>query len=498
MSETKKPDTALVPTAGVQGIMQITGGSTPMPMPEEFAALTNAAAWIFRSHAFPQYRTAEEVFVGMLFVREMGVNLTMGLSKGYSVHGKFDIEAKVKLAAIKARVPSFQYEFKVSDEQRCVFNARLLPSDPWTQTEYTIEKAKKAGLTKGRDGSESPDAAWQAHRAEMLQWRAVSRWLNLYGGHVLYTLPTLVTQDALAEAAEVEEAVVVESRPLPPSPDPAAPGPAARPAPAPSAKSEWLRIAHGQGYPSGRGSGPKLLELANLLMKHLGFSLVRASSELGETDYANMVAEMQRRGWDKEGAGTPTEAAKEPAQPQTEPAPKGFDEQAADASYGADTEPVEAIDFPTPEPEPGTEEVDPEDEEPPLSESLTLADSVKAGNAVALIELGESFTAQLARDGHSRAFVRLDYPKPGHDWFVDAKILIGCASTRDVGGKPAATPALLRCPVGSEYERMLASEGLRQMIGMKLWEEYTEFQSTGQHRPNVLSAKSQARMDSGR
>ena len=147
MADEKKQETALALPSAAPGVLAITGGSTPMPAPDEFMALTNAAAWIFRSRAFPQYQSAEGVFVGMLYLREMGVNLTMGLSKGFVVHGKFDIEAKVKLASIKSRVPTFEYAFPVSDEERCVFRARLLPTDPWTDTEYTIERARKSGLT---------------------------------------------------------------------------------------------------------------------------------------------------------------------------------------------------------------------------------------------------------------------------------------------------------------------------------------------------------------
>jgi hypothetical protein len=492
----KKPETGLVPSAGAQGVMAITGGSTPMPLPEEFAALTNAAAWIFRSKAFPQYRSAEEVFVGMLFVREMGVNLTMGLSKGYAIHGKFDIEAKVKLAAIKARVPGFQYQFLVSDAKKCVFRARLLPTDEFTETSYTIEKAMAAGLMK-------EGGAWTTYPEEMLQWRAVSRWLNLYAGHVLYTLPTLVAQDALAGAVEIETEDVTDQS--------VGAAPPAKPAPArpeePNWKTEFARIAAAQAYPRGE----KRLELFNLIMREdLGRQPIRKPAEAGIQDWKDVVGAMRKRGWDKEGTGTATEAAREPTQPPQEPV-RGFKEQAADTRYGPG--PDEVIQHPDNVPEDDERGEMGEDEpetpvgvtplefpapEPERYQGDTMMEGVKRGAPLAISDLGLRFAKQLAREDIVREFINLGYGGQGHTWFVDTAILKACGATRTVEGKQTAVPVLLSCPPASQYERLLASEGLCQMIGQKLWDEYEEFQAKGKFTPGVLPAKQAARLEGER
>jgi hypothetical protein len=480
MAENKlTKETALALPSAAPGVLAITGGATPMPAPEEFMALTNAAAWIFRSRAFPQYQSAEGVFVGMLYLREMGVNLTMGLSKGFVVHGKFDVEAKVKLASIKSRVPTFEYSFPVSTEERCVFRARLLPTDPWTEAEYTIERARASKLIKS-------DGAWETNPAEMLRWRSITRWLNFYAGHVIYTLGGLVARDAM----EVQEAVEVveESEPVAAlAPAPAAPPP---PLALPDWKAEWLRLAKRQGYPSGRGSAPKLLELANLLMAHLGFSPVKSSAELGVVDYMNMVKEMQRRGWDKDVR--PVEG---PAKEPTAPPVKDFGEQHAEAQV-EDVEVERPVGLSAPIAQ-VAQIVEPF-VEPAPTQPEPMEKTAQSGDVSAIIALGcKLSTLMKSQADITRSFIQEWEADSGNWWFVDQEILAACGCSTIVEGKPTVNTVLLETQSEPDKDQE-ASEALRQMIGQKLVEVQSEFEARTRGPKSVMGARSQAALDNSR
>jgi hypothetical protein len=493
MSDKEQNGNALVPAASVRGLLAVQGGTSPIPTPEEIQGLTTLASWTFRARTFPQYPSAESVFVGLCWMREMGISMMMGLSKGYVVKGKFDVEAKVKLASIKAKIHTFEYEFPESNDKRCVFRARLLPTDKWTETEYTIERAKAAGYTKNRDGVEDPTDVWQSNRAEMLQWRAITRWINLYAGHVIYSVGGLVAVDALEnERKDLGEAVeVVEWKTQIMEPAPAsAVSPKSERTPPPLAlpdwKAEWVRIAKLQGYPSGRGSGHKLLELANLLMQHLGFKAVRSSTELSPIDYKNMVGEMQKRGWDREGTGTPREAAKEPAAPQRMIPAKGFDEQHADRTLLPGPLSVSAEED-EPEPEPEVE-----------SEEMTLEVAAASGDVSSIIALGNKTSLVMKTDGSiSRTFVQ-EYPiESGNWWFVDLDILQACGESISAEGKQTGAPVLLDTPSEMDKEQ-IGSDGLIRMLGQKLAETAAEFEARNRGKLNQMSARSQAALETSR
>jgi hypothetical protein len=482
-----KVETGMVPSAGTRGLLAITGGSSPIPTPDEIVALTTHAAWTFRSRQFPQYPSAESIYVGMCWMREMGINMMMGLSKGYVVKGKFDVEAKLKLASIQARIRTFEFSFPETTDAKCVFRARLLPTDPWTQTEYTIERAQSAGYTKNREGKEDPTDVWQANRQEMLQWRAITRWLNLYAGHALYTMGGLAAVDALdAEPESLSSAVEVveELEPV------AAPAPASavHPDPPPSAlpdwKAEWVRLAKRQGYTSGRGSAPKLLELANLLMQHLGFKSVRSSSELGVVDYQNMVKEMQRRGWDT-------------AVQKDEPAPpvRDFGEQHAESQV-EDVEVERPVGLSAPVAqvaqviEPFVEPAQPEPE--------PMERTAQSGDVSAIIALGCKLeTAMKSESNITRQFIQEFPQESGNWWFVDQDILTACGCATIVEGKPTVNTVLLETQSEPDKDQE-ASEALRQMLGAKLVEVNAEFEARTRGPKGIMGARSQAALETSR
>ena len=258
------------------------------------------------------------------------------------------------------------------------------------------------------------------------------------------------------------------------------------PAALPDWKKEWVRLAVSQGYPSGRGSGPKLLALANLLMQHLGFKPVQASSELGVVDYMNMVKEMQRRGWD-------TAVQKDAPAPQE--TIKGFDEQHAE-------EQVEDVEVERPaglsRPGASVAQVIEPFVEPAAPEPEPMEKTAASGDVSCIIALGCKLeTAMKTEANITRTFIA-EFPKEsGNWWFMDAEILSLCGCATIVEGKPTVNTVLLETQSEPDKDQE-ASEALRQMLGAKLVEVQAEFEAKSHGRKGVMGARSQAALEGSR
>lgn len=194
------------------------------PTGADWDAMRNAAAIISRSGLVPDaFRgKPEDVMVAILTARGLGIDPMVALQKGYVVKGKFDIEVSVKLGLVMSRVPDFDYEVLVLDDDRCVVEGGRSGKNRM-QTEFTYAQAQAAGLT-GKD-------TWRLYRQDMMLNRALGRLLKRTCAHALYNMPVALDDEVEvngipadrqaeinAEAAEEEarhemkrsEAVVVD------------------------------------------------------------------------------------------------------------------------------------------------------------------------------------------------------------------------------------------------------------------------------------------------
>jgi hypothetical protein len=341
-------------------LARVVPGGLEMPTGTDLRAYQDAATWIGRGRMFLQYQNPEQVFTAMLFVRDMGISMTMGLREGFVIHGKFDTSVKAKLASLMARVPTFEYVPDPWNAETVTVNACLNPHAPgavWRKFTYTRAEADASGYTKG-DGDKVKDN-WQREPKFMLLWRCLTRWFNLYASHILLGAPTVIQQD-VPELAEPEEPIEGRAVIVGDGEDGEGAGVGSgvkagtqtgqpssveqRTAPSPGLPAEERRVVHLGVEPDEkptrtdpkkmalaimRANGyiqpGKQMELVNTIQAEAGLQLVRSARDLATQDweriYEWLMVRINEKNWlapKTAGNGEPN-AGSPPAQPAPAP-----------------------------------------------------------------------------------------------------------------------------------------------------------------------------------
>lgn len=450
---------ALVPTAG-RAVAVVPGGAGELT-PPQYDMYTQMAAMFQRSQAYSQYKSTEHIFLAMMTLREMGVSPVVGLQYGYQTpNGKLAFEVKVMLASVQGRCPSFEYEPTELTDEKCVVRGRMNATDKWTEAEFTIEQAKKAGLVKDK-------SAWMTYPKDQLLWKAIVRLLRRIAGPVLFGAPLpQPIEDALREENEISHAVVIDEEESGAgngggtSTTAERQDGAATSAPEKEDREKFNERAKAMGY----RTADKVKSLVNLLMTDLGMTPVNKPSELGKRDWTALWKELDAR-YDE--AGKPRPKTSPAPDPQSTPVATGNAEESPTAglttepSTGAPARPVP----PTPPPAPPSED--------PLEPPYMQGDP-QALMEFALFMQGRTGKTLLQSDADGRA------------WFVYGDILSAVGSTRFVDGKPAPLAVILHTPVVGE-ESFVASTGMCREIALKV-REFAEGAPLDSPRPMTARA----------
>ena len=421
----------------LRGSGEVAIGGTAFPGGAEMQHYMNAASWIGRSGVYPQFKSAESAFVGMMMCRDLGLSLTMGLPLIYPVEGKLFVEVKGRLAALMTRVPSFEWEPLEWTEKVCRIRARLSQKHAWKEFEYTRAQADCAGFTKDRVGGVKKN--WQGDNGrEMLLWRCLTRWINYNAPHVLYGMPTRALE--MDEAEELPGAVASEAA--------AGHTDEARKDGAPAATSEPdYRAAFATlARKMGKRTNAQFLGLLTLVFKELGLTPPGNYNAVAQQDWQRGYVYLTSK-YDEDGQPRPAprEVESEDVTPQVEPEPE--------PEVSAEPEPTPAV----------PEVIIPEPEPDPVPELIPAVDydTLSNGTANGLITLcGIAEKLYRKRGDFPRKFTSHD-DKSG-TWFVEGDCLMRCGSTK--AGAPLATLITIEPTAEKKYEKLLAQDGLRAML----------------------------------
>ncbi len=171
----------------------------------EWQMMKDQATVLVRTGFLPaSIKTAEQAMAIMLTGKELGIPPMQALRGVHVIQGTPAIKPELMLALCVKRIPGFKYNFGVCDANSATFVcSRPEMSEPYTST-FTMEDAKRAGLTN--------NPTWSKYPANMLRWRAVGNALHIVAPDVLvgvYTPEEMgAVVDANGEVIEAPEPVV--------------------------------------------------------------------------------------------------------------------------------------------------------------------------------------------------------------------------------------------------------------------------------------------------
>ena len=150
---------------------------------------------------FPDTRSAAQAAVKVIAGQELGFGPVASMTGIYLLKGRITLSANLMAAAIR-RSAKYDYNIKHLDDTRCEI-AISRDRDVIGVSTFTIEDAKRAGLTSG--------ANWRSYPKNMLFARAISnaaRWHtpDIFGGGAVYT------PDELGAAVDGETGEVIALR----------------------------------------------------------------------------------------------------------------------------------------------------------------------------------------------------------------------------------------------------------------------------------------------
>ena len=111
-------------------------------------------------------KTPQQAFVIVQKGREIGIPMMQALSEIHVISGKPTMSATLMLSQIYKNVPGAFIHFKTLSNEVCEIECGRSSNHPKTQIAFSIDDAKKAGLTRNPTWSKFPRA--------MLRSRAIS------------------------------------------------------------------------------------------------------------------------------------------------------------------------------------------------------------------------------------------------------------------------------------------------------------------------------------
>lgn len=138
----------------------------------------------------------EQAFVQLLVARDLGIPATSALSNIHVVKGKPVISGNLMRALVKA---SGRYDYRVlhSDAQRCEIQW-IQGGEPLGTSSFTMEQAKRAGLTR--------NPTWTSYPEAMLLARATAVGVRMHCPDVL--MGSVYVEGELDQAEPVQAEVV--------------------------------------------------------------------------------------------------------------------------------------------------------------------------------------------------------------------------------------------------------------------------------------------------
>jgi hypothetical protein len=137
-------------------------------------------------------KTAEQAMAIMLTGRELGIPPMQALRGVNVIQGTPTIKPELMLALCISRIPGFKYSFGKCDSNSATFTVnRPSLAEPYVST-FTMEDAKKAGLTN--------NPTWSKYPSNMLRWRAVGNALHVACPDVLVGIYTPEEMGAVVDA----------------------------------------------------------------------------------------------------------------------------------------------------------------------------------------------------------------------------------------------------------------------------------------------------------
>lgn len=154
----------------------------------------------------------ENVMLVLMMGNELGLTAVQALRQIYVVKGKPYISAALKLALVKRAPECIKFQCIETSAERATFECQRVGEDP-TKLSFTIEQAKRAGLT-------SKGGNWEMYPDVMLRWRAASHLADLVFPDIVGNVGAKedLNPDDLPSGGFLERVVPEVTAPPPPPP----------------------------------------------------------------------------------------------------------------------------------------------------------------------------------------------------------------------------------------------------------------------------------------
>jgi len=167
----------------------------------------NAAGIVFPK----QLDTPQKVFAVVLAGWEIGMRPMTAMRHCFVVNGKVDIDGQAMMSVVMAREPDAAFIPSVREPDRVVLRFKRPSRCLDVELEYTMDDAKRAGLTGG--------ANWQKYPKDMLTWAAAKRLCRLYAPDLINAVSLPVGDagamlDALPDSGDEPGAIDADFREL--------------------------------------------------------------------------------------------------------------------------------------------------------------------------------------------------------------------------------------------------------------------------------------------
>lgn len=137
-----------------------------IPSDSEFKILQTVSRNASASGLYSGIGSEQKIFMILLSARELGIPPMQALNGGiWNIQGKIEISARLMNAMIRRAGHSIKVV--QCDETKCIIHGRRTDSGDEFTSQFTIEDAKKAGLTSRQN--------WKTYTEDMLYSRAMSR-----------------------------------------------------------------------------------------------------------------------------------------------------------------------------------------------------------------------------------------------------------------------------------------------------------------------------------
>lgn len=146
--------------------------------PRTFEQIDSIAQKIAKT-GFAGVKSADEAFVRVLAGASLGLAPIQALMAIHVVKGRPSLSAQAMLALVRASPLCERFEIVESTRERCVVETKRRRATRPQRVEWTIERAKAAGLIKRAQGEKGEPTPWENYPEVMLRWRAISELARL-------------------------------------------------------------------------------------------------------------------------------------------------------------------------------------------------------------------------------------------------------------------------------------------------------------------------------